>query len=314
MKILVTGACGFVGHYLVGALARRGHQIVAAVQDQAHEWGVPAEKVTFDITQADEVQAVFRACRPDAVFHLAAQSMVPVSWNKPAETLTVNTIGSVNMLEALRREIPSGSLVMVGSSDEYGLAAVDGTPVTEERPCLPQNPYAVSKFAAGQLAMQWAKRHALNVIHLRPFNHFGPGQRSGYVVSDFASQLARIECGQQPPLLKIGDLTARRDFTDVRDVIRAYVATLECQLPAGVYNICSGVSRSAREVLDALLALAKTPVELTIDPQRLRPSEVPVFVGSCEKFKSHTQWSPQIDFSTSIADTLDWWRNSMGDA
>lgn len=307
MKMLVTGACGFVGGHLTDRLVRGGHELTAAVQNPACVFAPSVRRISFDLTRPQEVREAVWEARPDAIVHLAAQSMVMRSWEDPAGTFEVNTLGTLHLLEAVR-QLPDTLLVTIGSSDEYGLAGQDGKPLTEEHPCQPQNPYAVSKFAAGQLALQLARRHGLRVVHLRPFNHFGPGQRSGYVVSDFCSQLARMEKGELAPEIRVGDLSAQRDFTDVRDVIEAYALTVERRLPNGVFNICSGQPRRVRDILDFLLRQAKVPVRVTTDPEKLRPADVPLFIGSAAKIKDATGWVPRRGFETSLRETLDWWR------
>lgn len=307
-RILVTGACGFVGGHLVTRLLQSGHQLTAAIQNSACRFDPAVQTISFDLTRPDEVLDAVTTSRPDVILHLAAQSMVMKSWEAPAETLRVNTLGTLYLLEALRK-VGRGLLVTIGSSDEYGLAGRSGIPLTEDTPCQPQNPYAVSKFAAGQLAMQLAHKHGLQVVHLRPFNHFGPGQRTGYVVSDFCSQIARIEKGKLKPELVVGDLSAQRDFTDVRDVIEAYALIAENSLPTGIYNICSGQPRRVSDILDFLLREAKVPIEVKVDPERLRPSDVPLFIGSSAKIRQELGWKFHRDFYSSLRDTLEWWRN-----
>ena len=307
-RILVTGACGFVGGHLVARLLRAGHQLTAAIQNPACQFDPMVEKISFDLTHPEEVFLAVKASQPDLILHLAAQSMVMRSWDEPVETLKVNTLGPLYLLDAMRR-LSGIQLITIGSSDEYGLAGKIGIPLTEDVPCQPQNPYAVSKFAAGQLAMQLAGKWQLTVMHLRPFNHFGPGQRAGYVVSDFCSQIARIEKGELEPELVVGDLSAQRDFTDVRDVIEAYATVAERGLPTGIYNICSGQPRRVSDILEFLLQEAKTPIQVKVDPARLRPSDVPLFIGSAEKIRSQISWKPGHSFFESLRETLDWWRS-----
>lgn len=319
MRVLVTGAGGFVGCYLTAALAKRGHVVFAGVHKRETAATSFTSDVTavqegeiisapIDITDGQSLTAVLAKLRPDGIIHLAAQSMVKKAWEDPAQTLLVNTVGTVLLLQAVKQVNAGIKVVTIGSSEEYGLAGKAGHPIDEEAPCLPQNPYAVSKLAMGQVALQLARRDGLRVIHVRPFNHFGPGQREGFVVSDFAAQIARIEKGLCPPVIKVGDLSARRDFTDVRDVVRAYVLLLECDVATGIYNVCSGQARSAREILMGLLALTKQKVTVEVDQARFRPSEVPVFIGSGEKIRRAVGWRPARDFAESLRETLDWWR------
>lgn len=291
-RILVTGATGFVGRYLVNDLIRAGHEVIA-------EW--------FELTDRKAVVEIVTDSKPDAVFHLAAQSMVAKSWEDPAGTVHVNTLGTLHLLEALAA-MPSTMLVSIGSGDEYGLAGASGELLTEERLCQPQNPYSVSKYTAGVLSMQLARQKGLHVLHLRPFNHFGPGQLEGFVVSDFCSQIVKMEQGLLTPQLLVGDLSVERDFTDVRDVVAGYVRLIEKTPPTGIYNICSGQRRKVADILEFLLKQAKVQIDVQTDPTRFRCSDTPVFAGSAAKMVLATQWKPERDFYASLIETLDWWR------
>lgn len=312
MRVLVTGAGGFVGRHLVSELLQRGHTVFAGTLrgDAAFPTGV--ETLRLDVLDKDGLCTALKVLSPEGIVHLAAQSMVTVSWQDPRRTFAVNVLGTVNLLEAVHTELPDCKVVSVGSGEEYGLSAVTGVPLTEEHPCQPMNPYATSKLAMGLIALQLARRHDLRVIHVRPFNHFGPGQPEGFVVSDFAAQVARIEAGLQPPVIRVGDCSAKRDFLDVRDVVRAYAEMLVEDLPNGIYNVCSGIARRVQDILDALLREASVSIDVTVDAARLRRSEVPTFVGSAEKLMRLTNWRPQRDFCASLKETLDWWREAVG--
>ena len=309
MRILVTGACGFVGGYLVNVLRERGHEVVAAVQNVNRQFSQPVRTVTFDITNAKETTDTIMTIQPDLIINLAAQSMVVKAWEDPQATFAVNVLGLLNICEVLRSRLPNCRLINIGSSEEYGLTALQRKALQEAEPCLPQNPYALSKFTAGQLLIQMAQRYGLQAIHLRPFNHFGPGQRTGYVVSDFCSQIARMEKGELEPEMMVGDLNAQRDFTDVRDVIEAYALIAEQGLPTGIYNICSGEPRRVQDILDFLLHQAKVPIRVKIDQEKLRPSDVPLFIGSASKLRAAIGWTPKRDFQASLIETLEWWRH-----
>lgn len=311
MRILIVGAGGFVGYHLVACLQSRGHIVYAGVHRTKPEFPPGIQPVQLDVMNSGTLHDVMSLIRPEAVVHLAAQSMVPVSWRKPGQTFAVNVLGTINLVEAVAQTVPECKIITVGSGEEYGFTATEETPLTEDHPCRPHNPYALSKFAMGQVALQIARRYGLRVIHVRPFNHFGPGQQEGYVVSDFASQIARIEAGLQPPVLRVGDLSPCRDFIDVRDVVEAYVALLEHGTEGEIYNVCSGVARSIREVLDLLLEEAQVPVKVEVDPARIRPAEIPVFVGSAVKLSRATGWRPQRDFAVSLRETLEWWRREV---
>ena len=317
MKILVTGAGGFVGTHLQTLLRSKGHQVVGAVWPPPLQLleknGLLKDNVTMDITNPDDIAQNLKQTRPAAIIHLAAQSMVGGAWENPGLTFQINTLGTINLINAIKDIVPKSILLTVGSSEEYGSTGKSGEPLTEDQPCYPQNPYATSKLATGLVAMQLAKKLDLKIFHVRPFNHFGPGQQEGYVVSDFASQIARAEQGIIPPVIKVGDLTAKRDFTDVRDVVEAYSMLIELeQLESGIYNICSGVARSAYEILDELLNNSSVSIRVEQDLDKFRSSDVPLFIGSAVKLKGAVNWRPKWEFGESIRETLDWWRVKVG--
>ncbi|MDR3586007.1 MAG: GDP-mannose 4,6-dehydratase [Desulfosporosinus sp.] len=310
MRVLITGAGGFVGNHLIKELSKRGHEVLAGTLSGDITSKI-CQRLEFNITESYQVEAILRDLKPEGIIHLAAQSMVKHAWEYPLETVQVNTVGTIVLLNAVKKYLPLTKVVCVGSSEEYGLSAKTGKPLTEEDPCMPQNPYATSKFAAGLIALQMAKRDNLYVIHVRAFNHFGPGQQLGFVVSDFASQIARIEEGLTESVLKVGELSASRDFTDVRDVVRAYALLLENEVKPGIYNICSGVPRAAKEILDFLVKAAKTPIRIQVDETRYRLSDVPVFIGSSAKVHKAVAWQLERNFYVSLTETLDWWRQNI---
>ena len=310
MKILITGAAGFVGGHLIKAFAERGHKLAAidlGTSPLFEKYGVVAHQA--DLLDKAAMLEVMAEEKPDAVVHLAAIANVPFAWEHPAKTMAVNVGGTATLLEALAEAVPGGKILTIGSSDAYGLTAKCGQPLAEEQPCQPQNPYSISKLCAEQLAIQLAGKYGLTVIAARSFNHFGPGQKPGFVVSDFASQVAAIEKGEQEPVLSVGDLTAARDFTYIDDIIAAYVALTEKEIPTGIYNICSGKPRKIEEVLQGLLALSTKEIEVRKDPARMRPSEVPFFVGDGRKIFEATGWQPKTDFQAGLEKTLDYWRD-----
>jgi GDP-4-dehydro-6-deoxy-D-mannose reductase len=309
MKVLVTGAGGFVGRYLVETLISHQHQ-VSALGIGNSEY-LKASGVTIyeaDITDFSAVLNSLQKEKPDAVIHLAAVSNVPLSWQKPGLTIDVNIRGTVNVLQALAQVNTSATFLSIGSSDEYGLAAKAGIPLEEEMLCQPQNPYSISKYCAEQLVLQLGKKYGVNVIHTRSFNHFGPGQAKGFVLSDFASQIADIEKGKKPPILRVGDLSVSRDFTFVEDVVDAYAALIEKQAPSGVYNVCSGKARNVGAILQLLLSFSSASIKVEKDPAKYRISEVPYFIGNSEKLFKATGWEPVCDFEDSLKSVLDYWR------
>ena len=314
MRILVTGAGGFVGEYLLRHLLEHQHEVAAmGIGGGAFlkEMGVPSHEV--DILDVAAVESCMETFCPEAVIHLAAISNVPLSWEKPGLTVDVNIHGTVNILQTLYKVSSKAKFLSIGSSDEYGLAAKAGLPLTEEVPCRPQNPYSISKYAAEQMVLQIGKKYGMTVLHTRSFNHFGPGQAKGFVTTDFASQIAAIERGAQEPVIRVGDLTAARDFTFVADVVRAYAALVEQEVPGGVYNICSGKAHTMQEILDELLSLSPVKISVEKDEARMRPSEVPFFVGDCAKLKKATGWEPRHDFHQGMRETLDYWRARVAD-
>ena len=308
MKVLVTGAGGFVGGHLLELLLEHGHEVCTLGQG-APRVAVTGGHMELDILDKNAVRAALVESAPEAVIHLAALSNVSRSWLVPEKAVSVNVCGMLHVLEAFAEVRKGGTFLSVGSSDAYGLAAQAGRPLSEEDVCRPQNPYAISKLCAEQMAMQLGKKIGLKVIHTRSFNHYGPGQALGFVISDFASQIAEIEAGEKEPVLSVGDMSAARDFTYVTDVAAAYVALIEKDVPSGIYNVCSGKARQIKQVLDSLLALAKVKVEIREDPARMRPSEVPFFVGNSSKLQSIAGWSPKVDCKEGLMKTLAYWRD-----
>lgn len=294
-RVLVTGATGFAGRHLVAACEAAGDVVVAAP---------PSSR--SDLRDPVAARALVKGAAPDAVFHLAARAHVGQSWADPVGTLSDNVNMTAALLEAVRFEAPEAVVVSVGSGEEYG--PPEFVPTTESHPLRPQNPYAVSKASSGLLARFYADAHGLRVIHARAFNHAGPGQEAIYAIANFARQFAEgLEAGDDPVVVVTGSPDTRRDFTDVRDVVRAYRTLAEHGEP-GTYNICSGVSRSARELIAALAAVGGVAVDHRVDPAKVRAHEVQEIRGANELITSTTGWRPEIPFEQTLADTLAWWR------
>ena len=307
MRALITGAAGFVGGHLAAELAGRGAETLGLGRDPSGPDSL-VEYVRADLLDADATRTAIRELRPDAVFHLAALASVGESWRAPAETLDNNTRSTLNLLEAVRAEAPDAVVLHAGSGETYGPVPEARLPVTEDEPLRPQNPYAVSKAAADLLAGFYADAHGLRVIRTRAFNHAGPGQADIYVVSAFARQIAEAErAGQRELLLETGNLAPRRDFADVRDVVRAYALAVEAG-NAAIFNVCSGVSVPVADILAALTRLTHVAVEQRTDPARLRKHEVMDIRGSHARLTEKTGWEPKIPLEQTLADTLDWWR------
>jgi GDP-4-dehydro-6-deoxy-D-mannose reductase len=254
------------------------------------------------------LKELFAATRPDYVFHLAAQAFVPASWADPWSTLENNMRGQLNVLLAAIALGTEPRVLVVGSADEYGIVGAGELPIKETNPLRPNSPYAVSKVAQDMLGYQYYASHKLPVVRVRPFNHIGPGQSPAFVASDFAKQIAEAETGLREPVMQVGNLDARRDFSDVRDIVRAYYLAISQGEAGEVYNLGAERSYSIREVLKALLDLSTTPIKVEQDPTRLRPSDVPEIVSDCDKFRSLTGWQAEIPLEQSLSDILDWWR------
>lgn len=292
MRTLVTGLSGFVGSHCASRI-------------QAFDLTLDGRHV--DLRDADAVHAAVQAAAPDAVIHLAAQSSVPCSFTDPLATHEVNFIGTLHLLMALERTKFRGRLLYVGSGDVYGTVPQAELPVVEDRPLRPRNPYAVSKVAAEALCYQWSQIGPFEVMMVRPFNQIGPGQSQRFAVSDFARQVVSIRSGREYGELIVGDLDATRDFTDVRDIVEAYLRVLESGVNGEIYNVCSGIERSLRSIVDTLCETAGVSVRYRIDEARLRPSEQRRMRGSYERLRSHTGWQPTIPFEQTLVDVLNHW-------
>lgn len=311
MRVMVTGSEGFVGKHLIEVLKARGHYICACTKDSLNvsdSEEIIYRKMNFE--DSVDIENLINGFLPEAIIHLAAQSSVKDSWDNPTETLNINILGTTKLVDAAVKKCKSIKLVYVGSSEEYGITGKIERPITEEDGCFPQNPYAISKFAAGQIVLQLATRNSnITAYHIRAFNHYGPGQKVGFVVSDFASQIAKIEKGKQPPIIKVGDLSAQRDFTDVRDIVLLYADLLESEVPSGTFNVCSGKTVSIQYILDLLLSFSNEKIDVVVDKNLYRPVEIPIFQGSNTKITEVFKWRPTRDLNASLQETLDWWRS-----
>lgn len=311
MRALITGIDGFVGPYLAREL--RAHTTWTLTGLGRHPSGDgDATPIVADLLDRDRVRSVIAELAPTHVFHLAAQSHVPTSHQDSGATLQNNIAAQVNLLDACRELAAPPRILVVGSGEEYGLVRPDEMPIREDQPFRPMNPYAVSKVAQDLLGWQYFHSYGLPIVRVRPFNHHGPGQSDRFVIAAFARQVAEVEAGLLPPIVRVGNLDARRDFLDVRDVVRAYRLALVQGTPGEVYNIASGVGIRIGAALDALLALATLPIATELDPTRLRPSDVPVLVADSSRLRAATGWQPAIPFEQSLRDTLNWWRERVG--
>jgi GDP-4-dehydro-6-deoxy-D-mannose reductase len=298
VRVWVTGAGGFVGRHLLPRLVQDGHD------------AVPTDR-ELDVTQADEVEARVAELAPDAVVHLAAQSSVPASRRDPGLTYRINYLGARSILRAVQRRQPRARILLVGSADAYGSLPPGARPFTEASPLRPRSPYARTKSAA-ELLGTWFASQGLDVVRIRAFNHFGPGQTDAFVLPSFARQIAEMEAGKRPPVMRVGNLDSVRDFLDVADVIDAYVRLLQPGVPAGVYNVARGEGIRVGDALEQLLSLAKVRPSVEPDPQRMRPADFSV--GDASRLRRATGWEPRIPLARTLETLLDWWRQRVSAA
>lgn len=317
MKVLITGIAGFLGSHLAEYLLTKDDiEIYGVTKPGSNAENVRQIKDKLivyecDIRDADAVENVLKEVGPEKIFHLAAESYVFSSWQRPDRTLTTNILGQLNILESIRKLKINPLLLIAGSSEEYGLVSQDELPVKETNLLRPLSPYAVSKVGQDLLGYQYHRSYGLNIIRTRAFNQTGPRRKEVFVCSNFAKQIAMIERKKQPPIIYVGNLKARRDFSDVRDIARAYWLALEKCRPGEVYNICSGKAREIKEILDILLSFSRCKIQVKQDPQKLRVSDIPVMQGDSSRFRETTGWQPEIPFEKTLEDLLNYWREML---
>lgn len=317
-KVLITGITGMAGSHLAELLIKEEpeFQVFGTKRWRSSLVNIEAfhdKLVLWDcnLTDATDSLKLIQAVRPDYIFHLAAHSFVPDSWKAPHVTLHDNIIMQLNIFEAIRHTGLDPVIQVALSSEQYGRVLPEELPITEKNPFRPLSPYAVSKVAQDMLAYQYHQSYGMRVIRTRAFNHEGPRRGEVFVTSNFAKQIAEIEAGLKPPVLYVGNLKARRDWSDVRDVVRAYWLSVQHCVPGDAYVIASGVGRSIQEMLDYLLSLSKVKIEIAVDPARQRPSDVELLVGDASKFKRATGWSARYTFEQTMSDLLDYWRQRV---
>jgi GDP-4-dehydro-6-deoxy-D-mannose reductase len=307
--ILITGGTGFVGTHLIRFLKSSPSKIFVVSSGDGASWLEPGvEYRRVDIRSRNEVHSVMREVKPDQIYHLAGVSAVDVCWNNPRLTFEVNVLGAYNVFEAAM-SLPSPSRILnVSSSQVYARSA--GL-LTESSPLHPENPYAASKAMVELLLVQYRESVGGGIITARSFNHTGPGQRPNFVLASLAKQFAEMEAGLRPLVLKVGDISVKRDFTDVRDVVNAYSVLLHKGKIGEVYNVCSGCAVLLANIVKELQAICGIAVAMEIDPTRLRPSEVAHMVGDPTKITTETGWRPQIPLRRTLQDLLDYWRGKI---
>ncbi|MDY0094817.1 MAG: GDP-mannose 4,6-dehydratase [Candidatus Vecturithrix sp.] len=314
MKTLITGAAGFVGTHLCEYLLHHGDELHGTFLDQTEFDRLSAslrKQVVFhqcDLSLPEQIRKIMEPGDFERVYHLAAISSVHQSWQGQDLVIRVNLYGWINLMEALRQYCPNARILMVSSGEVYGVVPENRQPIDEFQPLRPINPYADSKAAQEMFCYQYIHRYQLQVVIVRPFNHTGPRQAPSFVCPDFAKQIAAIEQGKREAVISVGNLEARRDFSDVRDVVRAYHLALETCAPGMPVNVASGNAWSIQQMLDMLLQFSTVPIEIRQDPQRLRPSDVPLMLGDYTRLHRQTGWQPEIPFEDTLQSVLNYWR------
>ncbi|MBP0963767.1 MAG: GDP-mannose 4,6-dehydratase [Oscillospiraceae bacterium] len=316
MKALVIGAGGFVGGYLISELSGRGWEVCATK--------LPHEKINIfsgnavsygtsdlDILDENAVAELLGSFKPDCIFHLAAQSSVALSWKKPALTADINIKGCINLLEAVRSAGISPRILFIGSSEEYGYAANRPEPVDENVRPEPANIYAITKLTQNMIGELYCKAYGMDIISVRAFNHIGPGQLPQFVVADFCRQAAEIKAGTREPVIHVGNLSAKRDFTDVRDIVRAYAELSEKGRGGETYNVGSGHAVSIQSVLDKIIELSGVEIKVDVDKTRFRPVDVPFIEADVTKLKIDTGWERNISLEKSVRDILAYFQGKV---
>lgn len=311
MKALIIGAAGFVGGYLIRELNAAGWEV--------HATCLPSEKITeectvheLDILKKEDIPPVLDSTAPDVVYHLAAQSSVALSWKRPQLTAEINVVGSINVLESVREAAKKDiRLVLIGSGEEYGYIREGACPLSESEPLAPGNIYAATKACQGMLGNIYSRAYKMDIIMVRAFNHSGPAQSNIFVISDFCRQIAEIEMGLKKPVISVGNLSAKRDFTDVRDVVRAYRLLGERGRSGETYNVGRGRAVAIQLILDTALSYAKLPIEVKQDPARMRASDIPIIEPDISHITADTGWTAQITMEQTIEDTLGYWRKTL---
>jgi len=317
MKVLITGIAGFVGSHFVDFLLKKKGVVVYGIEKlKANTAKIDhaIKKIKYYECNINNYQALHRLLakiKPDFIVHLAAQASPLASWKSPVDTIKINAIGQVTLFEVIRNLGINPKTILAGSCEEYGFVKKSEIPIKETHPLRPLNTYAVSKVAQDFLGYQYYKSYGLNIIRTRPFHHTGPKRPDNFVCSSFAKQIALIENGKQEPVIFVGNLNAKRDFTDVRDMVKAYWLIMQKGKSGEVYNICSGKGYSIKEMLSTLLSMSSKKIKIKKDPLRMRPNDVPLFVGDCTKMKKLTSWKPKIPFNRSLEDLLNYWREEI---
>lgn len=311
-KALIIGAAGFVGNYLIKELSNSGDFEVYATKLPHETLTTKLAKVyDLDILDKENIIHLLLHVRPDYIFHLAAQSSVGVAWKNPGLTVDINIKGSINVMDAARELYYKPKILLIGSGEEYGYILREETPITENNLLRPGNIYAATKACQNMIGNIYSKAYEMDIIMVRAFNHIGPEQAPLFVVSDFCKQVAEIEKGIREPIMMVGNLDAMRDFTDVRDVVKAYVMLINTGIAGETYNIGCGKAVAIREILELIISKSNVKIEVKRDANKIRPVDVPLIEADITKVKKLTGWGPKIELEQTIQETLDYWRKHV---
>lgn len=312
MRALIIGGAGFVGDYLVDHLINDYKWTVAATKLESER--IEKDNIAIynlDILNKDDILDILNEFRPDYIFHLAAQSSVSLSWKNPSLTIDVNIKGSVNVLDAIRELDYKPRILLIGSGEEYGLILPEEIPINENAHLKPGNIYAATKACQNMIGKIYADAYQMDIIMVRAFNHIGPKQSPIFVVANFCKQVVEIEKGLKEPVIKVGNLNAKRDFTDVRDVVRAYSSLIQKGISGETYNVGSGNSIAIKDLLKIILSYSSTKIRVETDQDKFRPVDVPVIEANIDKFQHIAEWKPNFSLITTINDTINYWREVL---
>lgn len=311
-KALIIGAAGFVGNYLIDHIQQ--NCLWSIVVTKMPQEIIAKENITIydlDILNRESIEKLLEVEKPDYIFHLAAQSSVSLSWKNPGITVDVNIKGSLNVLDAIRNQKLSPRILMIGSGEEYGHIREEDTPIQEDTVLRPGNLYAATKACQGMIGSIYTKAYGMDIMMVRAFNHVGPGQAPLFVVSDFCKQVVEVERGLQEAVIHVGNLSAKRDFSDVRDVVNAYCLLMKYGEAGQTYNVGSGEAIAIETILQSILQQSQKEIEINIDPQKLRPVDVPIIEADISKLVACTNWERTIPLEVTIKDTLSFWRDTI---
>lgn len=316
MKILITGIAGFVGSHLVKDLVQKNNEVFGICLGCEDTSGLALVRKNVaiykcDITDFPKLSELIKKIRPQQIYHLAGASSAGKSFFEPLATFNANIFGTISLLEAVRQTKLDAKILIVGSGDVYGIVSKKDIPIKENSVLAPISPYAVSKATCGLLAYQYYKSYGLKIIRTRSFNHTGPGQGLGFAIPDFCYQIAKIEQGLMPPQMKVGNLKAIRDITDVRDIVRAYQLLMKKGKAGEAYNVCSGKGYKLKQVLNKLLNYSNQEIKIIEDKNRKRTADIQILVGNNSKIKKETGWKPNISLNETLKDALDYWRKKQ---